>query len=285
MADPTRKARRIRSALGLAVLGLFAACGDGGLPAPTHGWSLSLASQQALEGRPDDRVRVEAVLEAAFGSPVAPDARPLADGTDPDRLGYGDLSERLARAVRVDNRRRFIDAIEPLEAGDLERARRELPSFVAPSGELTVAALEQWLPSPLRASSQFTRSCLVCHGPEGGGNGPSAASLKAIPPRDYRSGAFVHFPDHLRPRPSREDLVDVLHSGVVGTSMQSFKSLPSSELVGLAEHVRRLAARGAFEQALVAAVVEGQALDDARIESLYAAAWAPWLAAEQSTDQ
>ena len=77
------------------------------------------------------------------------------------------------------------------------------------------------------SSSQFTRSCLTCHGPEGGGNGPSAAALTAIPPRDYRSGAFVHFPDHLRPRPSREDLVDVLYDGVVGTSMQSFKSLPS----------------------------------------------------------
>jgi cytochrome c553 len=269
---------------------LLTACG-GGLPEATHPWGLAAESLQALEARPGARAQVERLLEEHFGTPAAPDAAPLGDGTDPDALDFERLEARLARAVRIDNERRFVDALELLDAGRVIGI--ELPAALAAQQQTWIAevarrapeqvaseaaqVLRSWLPSAARSSAQYARSCLTCHGPEGGGNGPSAAVLSANPPRDFRSGQFLHFADHLRARPACEELVEVLHAGVAGTPMASFKSLPAGELVGLARHVMSLSVRGEFERALVGALEGGSELDEARVAALYAAAWGPWL--------
>ncbi|MHC4262439.1 MAG: c-type cytochrome [Planctomycetota bacterium] len=271
------------------ILFLFLAGCGGGLAVPTFDWGLSSSSLAALATRPEDQARVAQILTEHFGTPALPDAKPLTDGTDPDALGPALLSPTLRRAIEVDNRRRFIDELEALDSTDpleldLPAAVADLRRTWSESGLEGEALAEQartdlveWLPDPTRRSSLFARTCLTCHGPEGGGNGPSASALSANPPRDFRSGEFVHFADHERARPSRDELVELLYEGVAGTPMSSFKSLPSSELVGLAEHVRLLSVRGALERALVAELEAGGELASARIATLYDEAWSPWL--------
>jgi hypothetical protein len=269
----------------------LAACG-GGLPS-AYPWALSAQTLEALAQRPADLQQVEQQLAAHFGSAAAPRPIPLPDGSTPWDLHPERLSERLATALTVDNQRRFSDLLDGLERGTLTGL--EWPPAVealgaqyaeqvaagstseAEAARAASAAVRQWLPDLARSARVYGQNCVTCHGPSGGGDGPSATVLTAIPPRDFRSGEFVHFVAERRPRPSREELVDVLHRGVPGTPMASFKGLSSSELIGLADYVRLLSVRGAFERALVAEWQRGGAPDAARRNELYAAAWAPWL--------
>lgn len=82
--------------------------------------------------------------------------------------------------------------------------------------------------------------CTDCHGPEGKGDGPSVPTLKGDGGRPIRPRPFAA--DRL-PRGGRlTDLYLVLVTGLDGTPMPSYASLPPEELWALAAHVRALAA-------------------------------------------
>lgn len=79
----------------------------------------------------------------------------------------------------------------------------------------------------------MTHGCAACHGPEGRGNGPLAATLDP-PPRDFRDrGAYKR-------GPAREQIERTLSLGLLGESfsaMPSYPHLTPDERRLLAEHV------------------------------------------------
>jgi thiol-disulfide isomerase/thioredoxin len=82
--------------------------------------------------------------------------------------------------------------------------------------------------------------CASCHGPDGHGDGSSAATLKP-PPRDFaaRPWRFEPTPDAIR---------RVTLDGIPGTGMASFRTLPPADLDAVVAHVHRLATAGPIVQ-------------------------------------
>ena len=92
--------------------------------------------------------------------------------------------------------------------------------------------------------------CAHCHGITGDGGGPTAPFLNPYP-RDYRQGVFKFKSTFAGAKPTRDDLKRVLHEGVAGTSMPSFKLLPDNEIEALLEYVKYLSVRGETEIKLI----------------------------------
>jgi cbb3-type cytochrome c oxidase subunit I len=108
--------------------------------------------------------------------------------------------ELRALAVFVQSLAADSRPAEPLAAGELAEARR-----------------------------LFTRDCLACHGPDGGGN-PGSASSVAPAPTNFR-----------QVRPMQEHAEQVLADGVPGTTMPPWKGkLSAAERRLLARYVRTL---------------------------------------------
>jgi cbb3-type cytochrome oxidase cytochrome c subunit len=82
-----------------------------------------------------------------------------------------------------------------------------------------------------RGSDVFSRRCAGCHGSEGRGDGPAAATLYPQP-ADLTQAAFT-----------ADRLNDVLWNGVPGTAMPRFKELPKEDLKAVIAFVGSLAAR------------------------------------------
>jgi mono/diheme cytochrome c family protein len=81
----------------------------------------------------------------------------------------------------------------------------------------------------------FNENCVVCHGPEGRGNGPTAQSLSP-PPADFASGHTATHTDG--------DLFYWILQGVENTAMPAFESQLTEEQVWhLVNYVRRLSVR------------------------------------------
>ncbi|MBP3954429.1 c-type cytochrome [Gemmata sp. G18] len=104
----------------------------------------------------------------------------------------------------------------------------------APSSALSASA------SANRGPVVYQVYCASCHGPDGHGDGSSAATLKP-PPRDFAA------------RPWRfEPTVDVIRrvtlDGIPGTGMASFRTLPTADLDAVVAHVHRLATSGPLVQ-------------------------------------
>jgi mono/diheme cytochrome c family protein len=100
-----------------------------------------------------------------------------------------------------------------------------------------------------RKNGLYREHCVHCHGISGDGMGPTAAFLNPYP-RDYRPGKFKFKSTWRDAKPTRADLVRVLHEGVAGTSMPSFALLGPTQIEALAEYVRYLSIRGETELAL-----------------------------------
>ena len=96
----------------------------------------------------------------------------------------------------------------------------------------------------------YRRHCAHCHGISGDGAGPTASFLNPYP-RDYRRGIFKFKSTPRTEPPTKEDLKRILHEGIAGTAMPSFKYLPNDELEALASYVRYLSVRGQVERLLV----------------------------------
>lgn len=109
-----------------------------------------------------------------------------------------------------------------------------------------------------RKNGLFREHCVHCHGVTGDGLGPTAAFLNPYP-RDYRPGVFKFKSTERADKPTDQDLVRILHNGIVGTSMPSFALLSDLEIDALVEYVKYLSIRGETELSLMRAFFE---LDD-----------------------
>ena len=109
-----------------------------------------------------------------------------------------------------------------------------------------------------RKNGLYREHCAHCHGVTGDGLGPTAAFLNPYP-RDYRPGVFKFKSTERADKPTHEDLVRILHNGIVGTSMPSFALLSDLEVDALVEYVKYLSIRGETEIELMRAFFE---LDD-----------------------
>lgn len=115
---------------------------------------------------------------------------------------------------------------------------------------LNLAAGPAWTDPDDLTHGLYRRHCVHCHGISGDGRGPTAQFLDPYP-RDYRKGVFKFKSTFNAEKPTRDDLVRVLHNGIPGTSMPSFSLLPQPEVESLVEYVTYLAMRGEMETALV----------------------------------
>lgn len=106
----------------------------------------------------------------------------------------------------------------------------------------------------------YMKRCVQCHGVNGDGNGPVAASMYPRP-RDYTRGIFKFTSTPYGGKPRREDLVAVLHRGVVGTSMPNFRLLPKKEIEAVVDYVMVLAQRGELEYQLANEAEASEELD------------------------
>jgi mono/diheme cytochrome c family protein len=79
-----------------------------------------------------------------------------------------------------------------------------------------------------RGRELYSTYCIGCHGPEGDGNGPAAKFLNPKP-RDLRKGRvkFAAVPAGTMPRD--EDLTKILDHGLAGTSMPTWRLLPTED--------------------------------------------------------
>lgn len=101
-----------------------------------------------------------------------------------------------------------------------------------------------------RTVGLYRQHCAHCHGITGDGMGPTAEFLNPYP-RDYRMGIFKFKSTPKNSRPTREDLHRILHEGVPGTAMPSFRVLPEDQKESLVQYVIYLSMRGEMERLLV----------------------------------
>lgn len=96
----------------------------------------------------------------------------------------------------------------------------------------------------------FREHCIHCHGLEGGGDGPTAQFLYPRP-RDYRRGVFKWKSTQRTGKPTKEDLLEIIKQGALGTSMPPFLLLPEEQLNNIADYVIYLSKRGEVERRML----------------------------------
>ena len=83
----------------------------------------------------------------------------------------------------------------------------------------------------------YVKRCAGCHGDKGDGKGPAAPFLDPKP-RDFTSGVYKFRSSELGTLPSDQDLMHTLEKGVVGTSMPSFKFMPTQERFAIVQYLK-----------------------------------------------
>src|SRR5262245_1213196 len=85
---------------------------------------------------------------------------------------------------------------------------------------------------PIKGKAVYEKHCLVCHGPQGKGDGPAGKMLKP-PPADFTSAASQ--------KKSETELMLVVEDGKPGTAMGPWKSqLSAVELKDLMSYLMTL---------------------------------------------
>src|SRR3990170_6693935 len=88
-----------------------------------------------------------------------------------------------------------------------------------------VQAQEPARPDELKAGKFiYERSCAICHGPRGAGDGLAAAQLDPAP-RDFTRGLFKFRSTPSGTMPTLEDLARPVPQGVTGTPMNQWSEL------------------------------------------------------------
>lgn len=101
------------------------------------------------------------------------------------------------------------------------------------------------------ARGLYRAHCAHCHGISGDGAGPTARDLNPYP-RDFRLGKFKFKSTPLRSMPTDDGMLQLLVRGIPGSSMPSFRGLPSTDLEALVDYVKYLTMRGQYERYLMA---------------------------------
>ncbi len=309
------RGRAAHALLAAAGTSLVTACGFEPKAGPIH-YSLNpktletLAEADLYDSVEGTAAQIEGALELLVGTPSAPQFLVLDNDRwtdaefDPNYQG-GDLEEGALEEIAADNARRFARQLElvradrfaevpePKYAEDLWIAWGEQldelvadPAAEAELGDGTMATRKDaaadlfvhWYPTLRESAEMYRQQCLHCHGPEGGGNGPTSDFLEPRP-RDYRMGIFKWVSVAFEARPVRSDLLHLIENGVFGTAMPPFARYSRGELEGLVDYVRLLAVRGETETFLaVSAAEEGRLLPQTVVES-YEIVWDRWLEA------
>lgn len=117
----------------------------------------------------------------------------------------------------------------------------------------------------LAGQAVYMQRCVQCHGVNGDGNGPTAASMYPKP-RDYRLGVFKFTSTTYGSKPMRDDLIRTVTNGIRGTSMPEFKLIPDADIEAVVDYVIYLARRGELEDKL--AYLLGEAFADADADEI-----------------
>lgn len=251
------------------------ACGG---PAPIE---LPLSSAAAALHE-QQREALAGALDQFFGPPddprFAPTVALTARGLDPNAPAPLGLGEELERDLVLDNRTRFFATLQRVESGE-PAATSGLPeslrTALAAGGDER-RTIERWQPDLVESARLYAVECASCHGPTGAGDGRAAAQLTP-PPRNFQLGEFRFHPAGPTHAPTQGDLAAVMRRGVPGAGMPMFARLGAARQSGLADWVRFLALRGAFERAFVAHVAQhGDAPDATRLAALYDELWERW---------
>ena len=258
------------------------------------------------------QAHIQGSLEMLFGTARSPQYMLLEDwvddGYDPnypqypaDEIGGGELADdETLEHLSGENRRSFARQLALIEEGRYAEVRvpdhmldladywndELLPEWEARDEEgaefdadefqeAASFAFLDWYPT-LRESAELYRvQCAHCHGPEGGGDGPTARFLDPLP-RDYRLGVFKFTSQKDKATPSRSDLFNILANGVTGTAMPSFRRFSDTELQGLVDYVRLLAMRGMVERDLAVTYEFDEALPAEYVLESYEDVYDKW---------
>lgn len=277
---------------------------------PTIHFNLSAATLEVdAEGEPliplDVRDQIFGSLGMLFGTPSNPQYLRLAEwvdqGYDPswptyaaDDQGSGEISaDDQARRLWPDNERLFRRQLASIDAGDYERMVpiRSAPDLREKWADLLASKLAaerdeafklearklftEWYPTLRDSAELYRQQCLHCHGPEGGGDGPTADFLDPRP-RDYRLGLFKFTALKDKSVPRRADIYRILDEGVTGTAMPSFRRFSAAQLEGLVDYVRLLAIRGMVERDLGITYKSDDALPAEAVLESYQRTWEKW---------
>ncbi len=128
--------------------------------------------------------------------------------------------------------------------------------------------------------SVYLKRCVQCHGVNGDGQGPTAASMSPKP-RDYRRGVFKFTTTPYGYKPRREDLVRTVRKGIPGTSMPAFNLLPDKELQAAVDWVLALTHRGELETMLVYAAKDEDEVDLDAVPDTISGILAKWVQADE----
>lgn len=115
-----------------------------------------------------------------------------------------------------------------------------------------------------RGRELFGSRCAVCHGAEGDGRGPVAASMDP-PPRDFTKGQFRIRSTRPGDPPSDHDLFLTVSRGMAGTPMPAWGGLSASDRWALVDFVKSLSARFNGPQPVALKVPEAPAPSGAAI--------------------
>ena len=84
----------------------------------------------------------------------------------------------------------------------------------------------------------YETRCIGCHGQKGDGKGTAAVFLDPKP-RDFTSGIFKFKSTPNESLPTDNDMMRVLSQGILGTSMPSFRLLPSVSKFAVIQYVKQ----------------------------------------------
>ncbi len=93
---------------------------------------------------------------------------------------------------------------------------------------------------PASGKALYEKKCALCHGAEGKGDGPGAATLDPKP-RDFTKGLYKIRTTASGQPPTDTDLFRIITNGMPGTSMPDWKVLPEKDRWNLVAYVKTLA--------------------------------------------
>ncbi|MBP1623858.1 MAG: putative Cytochrome c subfamily [Acidobacteria bacterium] len=149
----------------------------------------------------------------------------------------GLFASLVVPGLRNANRPATPTAVQPaaLETGWLDPAEFP-PQKGAIIPPVDPAALMKESPELVaRGKELFESNCTQCHGPQGRGDGPAAATMTPRP-RNFTS------PDGWKNGPQVPGIFKTLKEGISGTSMASFSYLSKKNRMALAQYIQSLGA-------------------------------------------
>ncbi len=137
------------------------------------------------------------------------------------------------------------------------------PSAVARVVQVTDAELAD-------GAASYRRLCMHCHGLSGDGAGPTAGpkdhTFLFPRPRDFRLGRFKFTSTLAGEKPTYDDLLHTVRSGITGTAMPSFALYDPQEIGRTVDYVILLAVRGETERSVVSDYQAGDKMTAAMVE-------------------